>query len=132
MLTLEKLWKALKPSGIYIIEDIETSYWGKSNLYGYKFNSNRDNIIRPFKKIIDVINFEFSKKKTMNKHLKKVAEEIEMITFAHNCIVLVKKDYDSFSNYYDREYLLEESINYNSFRKLPKRIINRLRRQFNL
>ena len=30
ILTINKLWDLVKPGGVYIIEDIETSYWKKS------------------------------------------------------------------------------------------------------
>ena len=45
LLTLKILWNSLKESGVYIIEDIETSYWGRSSIYGYKFNSNKVNTV---------------------------------------------------------------------------------------
>ena len=131
MLTLEKLWGLVKPGGVYIIEDIETSYWGKSDLYGYKFNAGRSSIIRPFKEIIDVVNGEISKVKSSDKYLKNMAEEIEMVTFAHNCIILVKKDFGSFSAFYGRDYILEEKINPHSIKNLAKRAIRKLRRWFN-
>ena len=28
LITLETLWPSLAPGGIYIVEDVETSYWG--------------------------------------------------------------------------------------------------------
>jgi len=129
--TIEKLWRALEPSGVYIIEDIETSYWGKSKIYGYKFNSNKYNILGDFESLIDVINSEFSKKKSPNNHLNNIANEVEMVTFAYNSIILVKKDYDNFSSFYDRDYRFEELKNYRTIYKRLQRIVKKIRKYLN-
>lgn len=72
----------LEHGGIYVIEDIECNYWNpKSKIYGYEVGLF--NIIDYFTKIPDQINSEFSEKK--NKL------NISSITFAHNCIILVKQ-----------------------------------------
>lgn len=128
MLTLTTLWEILKPGGVYIIEDIETSYWGKSSIYGYDFNANRSSIIIPFKELVDVLNTEFSKKKSRNKFLKCIADEIEMVTFGQNCIILIKKDSEDFSAFYGRKYRLENRIDYRSVKNFPKRLMRRIRR----
>ena len=128
ILTINKLWNLIKPGGIYIIEDIETSYWKKSKIYGYRFNARRQGIMHEFSKLIDVINFEFSKSKNQNSLIKKFSQEVEMLTFAQNCIILVKKDYQNFSQYYDRDYRLERQINYRSILNIPRRIFRKLLR----
>ena len=38
ILTFKHFWSLLKPGGIYIIEDIETSYWGNSSILGYRLS----------------------------------------------------------------------------------------------
>ena len=81
-----------------------------------------------FSKLIDVINFEFSKSKNQNSLIKKFSQEVEMLTFAQNCIILVKKDYQNFSQYYDRDYRLERQINYRSILNIPRRIFRKLLR----
>ena len=127
ILTINKLWNLLEPGGIYIIEDIETSYWKKSKIYGYRFNAGRRGLIGDFCNLIDVINSEFSKSKNQHSLIKSFADEVEMVTFAQNCIILVKKDHQNFDQYYDREYRLNKAINYRSFMKLVKRAYAKLR-----
>ena len=126
ILTINKLWNLVKPGGIYIIEDIETSYWKKSKIYGYRFNARKQGIMHEFSKLIDVINSEFSKIKNQNSLIKKFSQEVEMLTFAQNCIIIVKKDYQNFSQYYDRDYKLESRINYRSILNIPRRLVRKL------
>ena len=124
MLTISKFWELLKPGGIYIIEDIETSYWKKSALYGYIFNAGKWGIFTELMKLINIINSEFIKKANQDSVVNKFGKEVEMVTFAHNCIILVKKDYQSFGQYYDREYRFDSRINSYSF---LRRVLRKLR-----
>jgi hypothetical protein len=111
-ITIKKLWKTLKDGGIYIIEDIETSYWGKSSSYGYKFNSKSFSLISELLKSIPFINNEFTQKNNNDvaQELKKIFNEIEMISFAYNCVIIIKKNKD-FNEYYNREYAAKKNIN---------------------
>ena len=113
-LTLKALWKLLNPGGVFIIEDIETSYWGVSEIYGYKFNSNRINLMKSFKKCISFINKEFlsieNKEKIKLDNLSHIFEEVEVISFGYNSVILIKKDMSSFSKYYRDEYRFEFKI----------------------
>jgi hypothetical protein len=113
LLTLKTLWNNLKQGGVYIIEDIETSYWGKSFIYGYKFNSNKSNTVNVLQNAINYINSKF----LLNFNIRKsslydnIFNSVESITYGHNCIVLIKKDYDSFSEFYNDEYIRKHHIN---------------------
>lgn len=128
MLTIEKLWKLVKPGGIYIIEDIETSYWGKSKLYGYRFDAKKTGIMRNFIELVDIINAEVTRKITKNKLIKNFAEEVEMVTFAQNCIILVKKDCQNFGDFYLRDYQFASHINQRSIKSFLQRLIRKLPR----
>jgi hypothetical protein len=91
LLTFNKLFPILEENGVYIIEDIETSYWTKNGLYGYKTNygyKHPKSIVELFKNVIDCVNNEFMLKTiaTPIKHL----DMIKSITFAYNCIIIVK------------------------------------------
>lgn len=133
ILTLSLLWKKLIPGGVYIIEDIETSYWGKSIQYGYSFNAHRINVLKEIISGIEFVNFEFTntqKRNKLNKHLlAPILKEAEIISFAYNCIILVKKDPASFGEFYREKYKRKYKIDNNSliarFRKAVKHIIKK-------
>lgn len=104
--------KLLKSGGIYIIEDIETSYWTKNSLYGYNTNygiNHNKNIINIFSKILHLINSEFLKKDDKlslmnNINLNdKIIDSISSITFGQNCVIIKKKE-DYEYQYNKREY----------------------------
>jgi hypothetical protein len=106
--TLNSFWSILNPRGVYIIEDIETSYWGKSDIYGYQFNANKtsNNIIDQLKGCIDIINKEFlgSKSTIKNSSIEQsVSNDIEMICFGYNSVILIKKDAQLFGEFYNRQ-----------------------------
>jgi len=93
LLTFNTLFPMLCEGGIYIIEDIETSYWTKKGLYGYRTRygyKHPNSIIEIFKDVIDSINSEFSGKiKCVSgvEHL----DFISNITYSRNCIIITKK-----------------------------------------
>jgi hypothetical protein len=91
LLTFNKLFPLLEQGGIYIIEDIETSYWTKSEIYNYptKYGyKNPNSAVELFKNIIDCVNSEFLQQNidTPIMHL----DNIKMISFAYNCIIIEK------------------------------------------
>lgn len=72
----------LNPGGIYIIEDIECSFWNpESEIYGYKSGSY--NILNFLSLVPYEVNSEFSGIKNRL--------EISSITYGHNCIIMKKK-----------------------------------------
>jgi hypothetical protein len=91
----------LEPGGVYIIEDIELSYWNpESTLYGYK--SGYLNIVDAFKKYLEMINSEFTGQKN---HL-----DISTIEFAQNCIIITKRSVEE-KQYFERNYRFSQCIN---------------------
>lgn len=99
--TFESIFeKLLKENGIYIIEDVETSYWNKINplptIYGmYSIENsgiyNKGSLIEKFKSIPDVINRHFFNKNDYSIMEKNVDHHIKSITFSRNCIIISKK-----------------------------------------
>lgn len=92
LLTFNILFPALCEGGVYIIEDIETSYWTRGGLYGYQTRygyKNPNSIIEIFKEVADSINTEFAGKRPnrVEHH-----ESIGSITFSRNCIIITKKN----------------------------------------
>lgn len=104
--------------GIYIIEDIETSYWRKGELYGYTVKSGikkKNNIVRIFKKIVDIVNREF----LLDEHIETIKKSqinfnnlkyISMITFAYNCIIIRKMTHNEYEKFGNRKYRLLEYL----------------------
>lgn len=101
--------------GTYIIEDIETSYWTKNSLYTYPTNygyHHPKSIIELFKFLIDDLNTEYLhnenralQMKILNKYFKEsVRNWISSITFAQNCIIIVKKTQHEYNLYSNRNY----------------------------
>ena len=91
LLTFNTLFPKLNVGGIYIIEDIETSYWTNHGLYGYKTRyglGHPKSIIEIFKKAIDGVNHRY----VLNPPNEEVKyqKQFHSITFAQNCIIIVK------------------------------------------
>jgi len=93
--------EGLEYGGLYIIEDIETSYWKNVSLYGYDISYGLQhplNIVEIFKPLLHHINREFLldhevenvKKQSKVEH--KALRQISSITFARNCVILKKMD----------------------------------------
>lgn len=111
--------KCLEYGGVYIIEDIETSYWRNAELYGYPVSSGYDannNIVKIFKDIVDIVNFEFM----TSENAKIIASKslisrvnlkyISSINFGGNCIIITKMTKDECARYRKRTYRFRENL----------------------
>ena len=91
LLTFNTFFPLLEEGGIYIIEDIETSYWSKNGLYGYSTRygyKHEKSIIELFKDVADGVNSEFAGEREYKvKHMNLIGS----ITFSRNCIIIVKE-----------------------------------------
>ena len=85
----------LAEGGIYIIEDIETSYWDNPTpipLFGYKFHAGvgtNGSAVEKMKQVVDVMNRKFLE--DANYTAVRGDQLVASITFSRNCIALVKK-----------------------------------------
>ena len=107
LLTFNTLFPILLEGGIYIIEDIETSYWNKGECYNYKTNygyKHPKSIIEIFKESVDIMNREFVTEKTQLSNKILHYNYIDSVTFGRNCII-IKKGYNA-----DREYRFKHFI----------------------
>ena len=104
--------KLLKHGGTYIIEDIETSYWVNSELYGYNVKAGfnkENNIVKIFKDIVDIVNREFLTDENKEKVLKSLIRSknlkyISSVTFGGNCIIIKKMTLDEYNRYGNKKY----------------------------
>jgi hypothetical protein len=123
LLTFCHLFPALELGGVYIIEDVETSYWRRGQLYGYPTEygyQHPKSIIEKFKLALDYINREYFSPEALAE-LKAILTEagftlqwcldcVKSITFAHNCIVIRKIDNDSDRALMERPYHRASSL----------------------
>lgn len=99
LLTFNKLFPILDNGGVYIIEDISTSYWEKDNPHLISMKSHGftgyglyhpDSIMEVFKKALDGLGHNHFHKYGFNGDVEH-QELIHSITFAKNCIIIRKK-----------------------------------------
>lgn len=111
----------LLPGGVYIVEDIETSYWKRNNVYGYETRygiNHKNSAVEFFKKVIDYINNEFLSESDYQNLIRefgsKVSAEtlnlIQSISFGQNCVILTKKSNEEILNYPKRSYRFAQNI----------------------
>jgi hypothetical protein len=89
----------LAPGGVYVIEDIETSYWVRGALYGNAIAcgiGHPENIVDIFKNVVHgSVNREFAADRSgppPNSPIRADAHAlISSITFGYNCIIVHKK-----------------------------------------
>jgi len=120
LLSFNYLFKnLLSMDGIYIIEDIETNYWTKGNLYGNKINTgynHPNNIVKIFRDISDIVNREFLLPKNIT-NIKKYnivdynnLKLISCITFGANCIIIKKMSQSEYNKYANRKYRFQQFL----------------------
>lgn len=97
--TFEKLFsELLAPGGVYILEDIETSYWNSPNagLYGYPIKEaglgRPGSVVEKFKAVVDVINRRFFNAKEYSVLSNSIDHQIASVSFSRNCIIIHKKN----------------------------------------
>lgn len=93
----------LEPGGVYVIEDVETSYWVRGELYGYRVEcgiGHPDNIVDIFKNALhSSVNREFVNVSTLSESpiRAEAHAHISSVTFGYNCIIVHKKTMDEAS-----------------------------------
>jgi hypothetical protein len=94
----------LQPGGIYILEDIEVSYWRRGELYGYPTRyglHDSRSLMAVMKLLVDWVNREFlsgadraSLQGRLQDHglSEQTCDQVASIEFAHNCVILRKRE----------------------------------------
>lgn len=102
ILSFSTIFPSLCEDGVYIIEDIETSYWVNGSIYGYETRYglfNQWSAIEAFKLVADYVNRSFlapCDRSLLEYRMAlvgigpDVAATISGITFAQNCIIIRK------------------------------------------
>ena len=104
LLTFNEFFPLLETGGVYVIEDIETSYWTRGNIYTYLTRYGKGHpasIVEIFKGAIDGVNFEFSES---SEGQVKHQRELSSVTFSKNCIIITKREPES------REYRFKQCL----------------------
>jgi hypothetical protein len=110
----------LQPGGVYIIEDIEVSYWTRGALYGNRARygyRHPISIVEIFKHAIDGVNDEFLSDGnqyalgiSLNRFMSKASRDaIATMTFGRNCIIITKKEKTELSKP-RREYRFKQAL----------------------
>jgi hypothetical protein len=117
IIAFQQLFPLVKAGGLYIIEDIETSYWKDGKVYGHEVNVAEDqtfgtkqitsgslSVISVFKDVVDrVLNHEFRQLPERSSLLGGQEQHIESVQFATNCIIIRKRATGT-CQYWNRPY----------------------------
>lgn len=111
----------LKPGGLYIIEDVETSYWDGSRpkIYGYDIINagmgKKGSVVEKFKWMIDVLNRKFiDSDPAFSIFTSEVDHLVSHIAFSENCIIIWKRSPPGLETEWD---MVAKSNNANFSRK---------------
>ena len=117
VLTFNKLFPLLEEGGLYMIEDIETSYWSRGSLYNrYEVRCgfhHPGSVVERFKQALDVVNLNFlheDNRRELNRVCAAcgfdplVLRSVRTITFGPNFILMEKKTQDDLR--FDQPYRL--------------------------
>lgn len=106
----------LKPGGVYIIEDTETSYWRSGNTYGLSTEYGKDNpksAINRLKGLVDVVNRRYQPpgEPFQSSFGAAIDSTVQSIFFGPNAVVIVKMKGYEMKKYDSSTYLWKDKLN---------------------
>ena len=102
LMTFNSLFEILRQGGVYIIEDIECSYWRYGDCYSYATRyglSSRRSLMNKLALLSHWVNREFlagQERRLLGDLIQRrgfslvAVESVSSITFAHNCVAILK------------------------------------------
>lgn len=131
------LFPHVKPGGVYIVEDIETSFWSTSgaNLYGYKIDGagvhNANSVVDFFQHMTNVVNRAYFMPEPGKFHLMAPIEhDIAAIEFGQNCIIVHKNKAASWRTLASTPYRFQGHVNKSTATAYANHVQRRLREGF--
>ena len=121
LLTFNNLFGVLNSGGVYIIEDIECSYWKRGTCYGYPTENGLESpksLIRQFLQLSNWINRELLSSPELNELKNSLTDfgfnldvltDVASASFAHNCVA-IRKGLHGDQIYSSRPYLHSDRI----------------------
>ena len=111
----------LQEGGVYIIEDIETSYWTRNGLYGYNTSygyHHQNSLLEIFKDLLDDLNVEFLNPKNRASQDRlmggiftaRTRNDIASVTFGQNCVIITKKTAEEHADFDGRRYRYAKNL----------------------
>jgi len=125
IISFQNLWTKIRPGGLYVVEDIETSYVDNGAVYGHPLRGGighaaPENAVEQFKRLADVVS---------RKHFGQpqfsvfdgVDHDVADVDFADGIIFVHKAPADSQWNQYPRNPVFNEANSHNSFQRYQKK-----------
>ena len=105
----------LKPGGVYIIEDTETSYWRSGNTYGLSTEYGKDapnSAINRLKGLIDVVNRKYQPddEPFTSTFGKEIDSYVQSIFFGPNSVVIIKMTDEERDRFSSSKYLWKDKL----------------------
>ena len=92
--TFETLYPFVKDGGVYVIEDVQTSYWSSDGWDGANINNPgfEKTCVHYFLNLAKYLNHsEFTDLKGVDNKSLELAKSIKQIIFEHNLIIVIKR-----------------------------------------
>jgi len=126
IISFQQLWPKLRPGGLYVVEDIETSYADFGNAYQYPLSGGigkapPDNAVEQFKRLADVVS---------RKHFGQpeftvfggVDKDVAEVDFADGIIFIQKKPADPDWDKYPQDTFIGSDKSGKSFSKYQQKL----------